>query len=305
MGFFGWIGSKIKSGCEKVKNGLKKAKDWMKEKATNAWNKFTGKDKFEEAEQLYDKICDRYNSRRKQFEADVETYSNNIENHIDSINNYKAKIKNELFPQMAEKLNKIWDVNVSKEFNFEEFEIKDYSIEELRSKEQLYKIDFSKHPIKSNALAVLTLGFYTRKKAKETLSAVQEEGKKIDYEISKMNSETARLKAIDASLANIDFYFEELINIYENMLVRLDSSVNFLFVRCMTFAHRIIKQEMSIRHLSKTQIKEIQALTTASIILKKMTAKSLVSLEKEQDVSDFEKAIKTHRDSLVSTYEAA
>ena len=305
MGLFGWIGSKIKRGYEKVKSSLIAAKDWVKGKATNAWNKFTGKKTFDEADALYNRISERYNSRRRQFEGDVEKYSSDIENHVNTINRYKERIKKQLFPQMADKLKKICDVNITEKFSFEEFEIGNYSFDELRAKEQIYKIDFNKHPIKSNTLAVLTLGFYTRKKAKETLHAVQEEEAKINTEIAKMDVETKRLEAIEMSLSNVDKYFSDLIEIYENLLVRLDSSVNFLFVRCMSFAHKIIRQEMSVRYLSKVQIKEIEAVITASKILKVMTEAQIVSLEKVEEVSKYEKSMKQQRDEVVKEYAAA
>ena len=305
MGVFGWIGSKIKSGCEKVKSGLSKAKHWVKEKATIAWNAFTGKKTFNEAEELYNRISERYNSRRKRFESDVDKYSQSIEDHVNVINHYKERIKTELFPQMAEKLKKIWDVNITDKFSFEEFEIGNYSFDELREKEKLYKIDFNKHPIKNNTLAVLTLGFYTRKKAKETLYAVQEEEAKINAEIAKMDIETKRLEAIEMSLSNVDKYFVDLVEIYENLLVRLDSSINFLFVRCMSFSHKIIKQEMSIRYLSKIQIKEIEAIVTASQILKKMTETRIVSLENKEEVSKYEKTMEKQHEEIAKAYMAA
>ena len=298
MGLFGWLGRKIKSGYEK-------AKDWVKEKTTNVWNAFTGKKTFDEAAELYNRISERYNSRRKRFESDVDKYSQSIEDHVNVINQCKERIKKELFPQMAEKLKKICDVNITDKFSFEEFEIGNYSFDELRAKEKLYKIDFNKHPIKNNILAVLTLGFYTRKKSKETLYAVQEEEVKINTEIAKMDIETKRLEAIEMSLSNVDKYFVDLVEIYENLLVRLDSSINFLFVRCMSFAHKIIKQEMSIRYLSKIQIKEIEAIVTASQILKIMTETQIVSLENKEEVSKYEKAMKKQHEEIAKTYMAA
>ncbi|MBE7054843.1 MAG: DNA repair protein [Ruminococcaceae bacterium] len=298
--------------CSWVKEKATQAKNWVVEKYNQAkdgvkkvWNAFTGKKTFEEAEELYNRISERYNSRRRKFESDVDTYSHNIENHVNAINGYKERIKKELFPQMAEKLKQLCDVNISEEFNFEEFEIGNYSFDGLRAKEQLYKIDFNKHPIKSNALAILTLGIYTRKKAKETLYAVQEEEAKINNEIAKMDIETKRLEAINLSLSNIDMYFDELTSIYENLLVRLDSSVNFLFVRCMSFAHKIIRQEMSVRYLSRVQVKEIEAIVTASKILKAMTEMQIVSIENQKNVSDYEKTMKKHHDEIITEYRVA
>lgn len=288
-----------------VKDKIVDAKEFVKEKCSKVWNKFTGKETFDKADALYEEITERYNSRRKQFESDINHYTDIIEKTVIRINEHKERIKRDLFPQMADKLSKICDVDVTDKFCFEEFEISNYSFDELRKKESLYKIDFNKHPIKSNTLAVLTLGFYTRKKAKETLYAVQEEEAKINTEIAKMDVETKRLETIEKSLSNVDKYFEDLIGIYENLLVRLDSSVNFLFVRCMSFAHKIIKKEMSVRYLSKIQIKEIESIVTASKILKAMTEMQIVSLEKKECVSKYEQSIGKQHNEIVNAYKAA
>jgi hypothetical protein len=157
----------------------------------------------------------------------------------------------------------------------------------LNSKEKLYKIDFNKHPIRNNALAVLTGGFYTRKKAKETLCAVQEEEAKVNTEIAKMDAETKRLETIEIALANVEEYFDSLTDLYERLLVRLDNSVNFLIIRCMNIAKKIIRKEMSFNNLSIVQQKEISIMFKASEILKNMAEAQLLSLENADDVSEY------------------
>lgn len=305
MGLFGRIGSAIK-------NGFKKAKEWVSDKVNkakegvkNLWNKFTGKSTFEEAEKLYDAICQRYNSRRKKFDADVDAFCNDIENHVNAINKYKARIKKELLPQMSEKISKICDVTVLQKYNCEEFKITDYSFDELNSKEKLYKIDFNKHPIKNNVLAVVTLGFLTRKKAKETLDAVKEEEAKVNAEIAKMDAQIKKLETIEIALANVEEYFDGLTELYERLLVRLDSSVNFLIIRCMNIAQKIIKKEMSINNLSIVQQKEISAIFKASAILKKMAETQLLSLEKADDVSEYNHNMQEQYNEIITLSKAA
>ncbi len=288
------IGSKIVDGCKKAKEGVK-----------NLYGKFSGKKTFEEAEELYAKISERYNSRRRRFDADVEMYSNQIEKKVDAINNYKQKIKKELFPSMADKLSRLYDFNLTEKFSMDEFNIGEYKFDDIRDKDKLYKIDFNKHPFKTNLQAILTLGFYTRKKAKETLHAVQEEEGKINTEIAKMDVETKRLETIDLSLNNIERYFAAMTETYENLLVRVDNSINFLFVRCMSFAHKIVKQEMSVRYLSRMQIKEIEAIMTASKILKQMAEMQILSVSDDKEVEKLEKAMKSSHEAVMREYDAA
>lgn len=301
MGFFGWVGSKISAAKEWVSEKVTS----VKEKVTNVWNKFTGKKTFEEAEALYNKITEKYNSRRNRFETEVEDYTNRIEKHVEFINRSKEKIKRELFPDMAQKMKKIKDITVSDDFSVEAYMAAALSFDRVRSKSELYKIDFNKHKFKTTFQAICTLGFYTRKKAKETLYAIEEEEKKIDTEIAKMDAEIVKLKAIEESLDNVEHYFTALIELYENLLIRLDNSVNFLYVRCMSFAHKLVHQEMSIRRLPVMQQKEVEAIITASKILKAMTDAQIMSIEDREKVNAYSNNMQQQCNEIKKVYEAA
>lgn len=312
MGFFGWVGAKLSAAKEKVVEKVTEAKEWVvekasavKEKVTNAWNKFTGKKTFEEAEELYERISERYNSRRKRFETEVDDYTNRIEKHVEVINQGKEKIKRELFPEMAKKIEKIKDITVSEDFSVEAYMAAALSFDSVRSKSELYKIDFNKHKFKTTVQAIFTLGFYTRKKANETLYAVQEEEKKIDNEIAKMDAEIVKLKAIEQSLDNVEIYFTSLIEVYGNLLIRLDNSVNFLYVRSMAFAHKLVHQEMSIRRLPVMQRKEVEAIITASKILKDMADAQITSVEDREKVNAYNKDMKAQHAEMQKVYDAA
>lgn len=288
MGFFAGIVSKVASGVKKaastVASGVKKAFSAIKQGATNVWNKFSGKDTFKEAEELYDRISQKYNKRRKKFDEDIESLMTSIEKHVERINKSKEKIKTDLFVRMAKNMEKIHEISVSKDFTIEAYKEATLSFDSIRTKDQLYKIDFNKHKFKTSMQAIFTLGFYTRKKAKESLYAVQEEEAKINTEIAKMDAETKKLEAIDKSLENVDFYFESLINIYEKLLIRLDNNVNYLYVRCLSFAHKLVHEEMSIRRLPKMQQKEVEAIISASQILKEMIDTQIVDVQNSNEV---------------------
>jgi hypothetical protein len=305
MGLWGRITSKVRETASKVVDAGKKAVTYVKEKVTNTWNSFTGKKTFEEAEQLYEEVSNRYNQRKSRFDSDVDRLTDQIEAHVKRINDSKSRIKTDLFTRMAAGVEQLLDVSISKEFSLESYKGADLRFDEMRTKGQLYRIDFNKNKFKTSVQAIFTLGFYTRKKAKETLYAVQEEELKIHAEIAKMNAEVGRLSMIEESLRKVAHYFASLTDLYEQLLARLDHSVHYLHLRSLQIARQVVRQEMSIGHLPVVMQKELEALVTSSMILKAMTDAQVTSLEDADKVEAYENQMKKQHDEMNYAYSAA
>lgn len=309
MGIFGGfirkVGSAIASGVKKVgsaiASGAKAAANGVKKVAA----RISGKDKFEEAERLYDEISKRYNEKREHFQKEIERITSLIEEHVKSINDSKRMIKRELFPAMANKISKIKDIRISDEYSVEEYIESVLNVDTIRSREQLFTIDFNAHKVKTTFQAIFTLGFYTRKKAKETLYNVKEEEAKINSEISRIDSEINKIYIIEKSIKQVADMFTSVIEMYNNLLIRLDSSINYLLVRSLAFAHQIVGKQMSVKVLPKMQQKEVEAIVTASKILKTMTETQLLSVEKQKDVEEYDGKISGNKKEIESIYKAA
>lgn len=309
MGIFGGfirkVGSAIASGVKKVgsaiASGAKAAANGVKKVAA----RISGKDKFEEAERLYDEISKRYNEKREHFQKEIERITSLIEEHVKSINDSKRMIRRELFPAMANKISKIKDIRISDEYSVEEYIESVLNVDTIRSREQLFTIDFNAHKVKTTFQAIFTLGFYTRKKAKETLYNVKEEEAKINSEISRMDSEINKIYIIEKSIKQVADMFTSVIEMYNNLLIRLDSSINYLLVRSLAFAHQIVGKQMSVKVLPKMQQKEVEAIVTASKILKTMTETQLLSVEKQKDVEEYDGKISGNKKEIESIYKAA
>ena len=299
------VGSAIASGVKKVgsaiASGAKAAANGVKKVAA----RISGKDKFEEAERLYDEISKRYNEKREHFQKEIERITSLIEEHVKSINDSKRMIKRELFPAMANKISKIKDIRISDEYSVEEYIESVLNVDTIRSREQLFTIDFNAHKVKTTFQAIFTLGFYTRKKAKETLYNVKEEEAKINSEISRMDSEINKIYIIEKSIKQVADMFTSVIEMYNNLLIRLDSSINYLLVRSLAFAHQIVGKQMSVKVLPKMQQKEVEAIVTASKILKTMTETQLLSVEKQKDVEEYDGKISGNKKEIESIYKAA
>ena len=299
MGIFGGfirkVGSAIASGVKKVgsaiASGAKAAANGVKKVAA----RISGKDKFEEAERLYDEISKRYNEKREHFQKEIERITSLIEEHVKSINDSKRMIKRELFPA----------IRISDEYSVEEYIESVLNVDTIRSREQLFTIDFNAHKVKTTFQAIFTLGFYTRKKAKETLYNVKEEEAKINSEISRMDSEINKIYIIEKSIKQVADMFTSVIEMYNNLLIRLDSSINYLLVRSLAFAHHIVGKQMSVKVLPKMQQKEVEAIVTASKILKTMTETQLLSVEKQKDVEEYDGKISGNKKEIESIYKAA
>lgn len=309
MGIFGGfirkVGSAIASGVKKVgsaiASGAKAAANGVKKVAA----RISGKDKFEEAERLYDEISKRYNEKREHFQKEIERITSLIEEHVKSINDSKRMIKRELFPAMANKISKIKDIRISDEYSVEEYIESVLNVDTIRSREQLFTIDFNAHKVKTTFQAIFTLGFYTRKKAKETLYNVKEEEAKINSEISRMDSEINKIYIIEKSIKQVADMFTSVIEMYNNMLIRLDSSINYLLVRSLAFAHQIVGKQMSVKVLPMMQQKEVEAIYTASKILKVMAETQLLNVEKQKDVQEYDRKISDNKKEFESKYKAA
>ena len=113
--------------------------------------------------------------------------------------------------------------------------------------------------------------------------------------MTRMDSELDKLRRINDALALISEYYISLIDLYRALLQRLDNSVNFLLIRCLSSAHRIVKEQMSIKLLPKSQQAEIMAMVSISKILKTMVDKSIVLNGNTETIT---KAVLSAKDEL-------
>ena len=288
MGIFGWISRKAQAVTSAI-SGVVKATGRA---ISSGYKCFTGQATFEEADRMYNEVLRRFEKHKAYFEKEVDNLSSEIEIQVKSINSSKEIIKTELFPAFAEKMKRLKDIPVSNEYLNEYFSGTTIKVDSMKSKADLYLIDFKKKPFKSNALAIVTLGFYTRKKAKETLERVKEEKKRLEEEMTRMDSELVKLRRIKDALGLIAEYYLSLIELYRVFLNRIDNSVNFLIIKCVSFAHKLVRDQMSIKLLPKSQQAEIMAMVSISKVLKSMIDKNITMDGKVERISNSVNAIK-------------
>ena len=121
---------------------------------------------------------------------------------------------------------------------------------------------------------------------KETLERINEEKVRLEEEKTRMDSELVKLRNIKDALELISEYYLSLIEVYKALLNRIDNSVNFLMIRCISFAHKLVHEQMSIKLLPKSQQAEIMAMVTISKVLKTMVEKNITMNGKTEKISD-------------------
>lgn len=110
--------------------------------------------------------------------------------------------------------------------------------------------------------------------------------------MARMDSELVKLRNIKQALELIAEYYFSLIELYRALLNRLDNSVNFLMIRCISFAHKLVREQMSIKLLPKSQQAEIMAMVSISKVLKSMVDKNITMEGKTEKISSNVAAVK-------------
>ena len=233
------IGSAVWGGVKTVaKKSVEVIKDvgsavWEGAKKAGAivkagWEKFTGRDKEREAEALLAAMEEKARTKEKDFEEFFDNVQKRIDSSIEEINSIRAELNLLDFRRFEELASNFstWDVaNIGLEFSKN---LKKIELEPLKQRGELFKIDFRNNPIKSNLKAIVSVGFWSRKQAKESLLAVKEEEHRLDCELKKFDAEVVRLNLLAESLENVISFISSFRTYYKRILDELDYSVNFL-----------------------------------------------------------------------------
>lgn len=268
-----WAAAKVSSAIDKVVEVTKRVTEKVIEKGAKSWNSFTGKTTFDKAESLYQEICDRYDKKKVEYDLSSKEIIDEIDSRVGSINRFKQEIYEVQFKRFISLANRLHNVTVKGQ-PFEE--LFDDAILEMKTtatveqQDKLFLIDFNKFDLVRVASYVLTLGFYSRKKAKQTLLKVQEEEVRIDEEIAKMDSHQCQLKVVANSIANVVEYFDVLICNYGKLLDRFEYGIQSQRQKQMVSSGDIFALKLDFKLIPIAHIEEFQALFNLSIVLKQM-----------------------------------
>ncbi|QFR49384.1 DNA repair protein [Sulfurimonas lithotrophica] len=291
MGLGAKLWNGVKSVAKKTVEVASKAVDYVKEKTSKAWNGITGRTTFNEAEELLAEITDRYDKAKFEYERNMQDITSKLEERINTINYHKTDIYDKHFKRFTDLGNKLHNINIEGKSFLEYFEDSITEVKKLegvRSKEELYMIDFNNLKASEIFFGIFTLGFFTRKKAKQTLVKVQEEEQRIDEEIEKMKSQVVKIKVILESIENVAMYFETLVMNYSKLLDRFEYGVSSQTQKQVLNGVTLENGKLDFKLIPIVHIDEFRALFNLSIVLKQMSTMGYLTENGEVQTEDIQ-----------------
>lgn len=297
MGFCSWFAGKcsaVYGGIKRIASecwdkavevvsdacdGIKKGARWVGNQVSKAWKNFSGETIAEQAEKRYAEL--EATVRKK--EAEFSEYAKRME---DSINAELKKI-NEIRVDLSERCFERYETIASNFANLEVVGIVgDRAVKAkskkiaLKAKSSLFKIDFKNHPVKTNLQALLTLGFWTRKRAKESLQNVEAEEIRVQKDFAALDAEKVRLEGVLSSLKSVVRYLTSTTERYERILDELDYSVLFLrSCRRVVSRGAVLRSVFDVEFLPERQLLTLMCADKATRILHKIASQKYVKAE--------------------------
>lgn len=259
--------------------------------SSKVWNSVTGRATFEQAETLLHEIERKYEESKEQYEKAISSIASQIEQKISKINYHKQDIYSDHFARFISLGNKLHNISVKGTNFLDYFDDSIIRVKELatvRNKSELYLIDFNNLKFTEIALGIITLGFFSRKKAKQTLSEVQKEEKKINKEIAKMKSQIVKAENILRSIENVAEYFTVLIQKYAKLLDRFEYGIKSQTQINILKGNVLENGKLDFKMMPVAHLEEFQALFNLSIVLKQMASLGYLNEEGQIEKNDIQ-----------------
>lgn len=187
-------------------------------------------------------------------------------------------------------LSLLKDIEIPDEFCEEQYKRqcrKLDSFQKIKTRESLLTIDFDGKKWKTRFQSFITLGFYTRKKAKKSLENVNEEHEVLKNEMEEMKCEIAKLEVLVKSAKQIEYYFEKMGALFRKWLRYMEHAVHYIAYVAMRMSRKVQKRSISIMLLHEKQQKELEATINLAKVLSKMIQFQIMIGEKDSNLEEY------------------
>ncbi|PRM88279.1 DNA repair protein [Aliarcobacter cryaerophilus] len=300
---FLWVSNKLRDTKDYMVDKIEDTSDYISAKGSKVFNAVTGKATFLEAEKLYKKIEEKYTIKNNAYKKKIFDIGKEIEEKVSNINYHKEDIYLNHFERFKNLGDKLHNISINGKHFLEYFDdsiIRINNQNGIRNKKEIYKIDFNNLKFTEIAFGILTLGFYSRKKAKETLEAVEEEEIRVNADIEEMDSQIVKAQKILDSIDNVSEYFTELIKNYSKILDRFEYGIKSQIQKNILKGNKLDNGKLNFRMMPIIHIQEFQALFNLSIVLYQMASLGYLSDAgeiKDEDIKSIKQVINLVRNS--------
>lgn len=303
------IAKKVKEAVTNPSETFKKAADVAKRTTQKSWGAFSGKKAADEAKEIFDRAKFEFDRNQEKLTPQLQKVVNAIQEQVHSINGLKKKVYEESFSSFKRVASHIKNISV-KSLPFEELfdgtELAFNSDETLQSRADVILIDFDNLSVAEVTASILTLGFFSRNKAKKSKTRAIEQQKAMEQEIAKMEAHLVQLNVLKKSLDNVIVYFKDIIENYSNLLDRFQYGVNTQRSLQMSKVLGVTDMRLDFKKMPILHIQEFHALFNLSIVLKNMASLSYVSSSEAKMIDqDIESVKSLKKLSEIAVYQAA
>lgn len=290
MGMFAAIGRGLRTVGEKVKEGAKAVGRMFARTAA----KISGKATMDEASKLYEQLKKESDSFKRESESSYQDLSDRIQSAVNDINEWKQRNLKENLHRFAKAMVRIKPLLVADNIALiEELDISLKKVEAVQSFDALKTIDFDKPSFSRTMKNIFTLGFYGRKRAKETLYHVKDEMEVFKETKAKVEAELKRAEALALAFEAIRDVLNQIESVYGLVLNEIEAkSFRYATVALLNKTTGLKRSKL----LTKQEQMQIRATMEATKLIRELIDKEFTE-PKQQDVSQM-KTFEKHMDKV-------
>lgn len=279
---------KIADCYDTVKDKFVDGVDAVKEHSTNMWNGITGKNLMEQAEAVWDRV-EKHKIKINKCKTEIEKLGRVIDTKISNINYLKNEIYRNHFMKFKSLADRLHNLNIhGQSFNefFDESIVTFAYLTSVKDKSDCFKIDFDNLSFSEKFFGFLSLGYMTRKAARESLEEVKKTELSLAHDVAKIKEHLAKVGKTVEAISQIEEYFSFITTNYVKLLGRFEYGVRTQTYKRIIENHVNVSGKINFKEIPVVHIEEFHAIFNLSIVLKKMASLGYLSESGEMLVHD-------------------
>lgn len=196
-----------------------------------------GKDKLNEAEEIYNKAVNKLQKKEEDFKKFKEEKENDLNNKIEIINQCKEHLYRDTLKQFINLASKIEETSIKSKMKLD-YDVKIADIEKASMPSYYEILKRPSYPVITFISSPIVGIWKMRSAAKKTLENAKEVELQVELELKKITAERRRLTLLNKSMNNVCIYFKEMLEVtnkvideFEKTLKNIDKNQMYLYKR--------------------------------------------------------------------------